>query len=224
MSHTVDLYFHPLSPPARIAAAALIAGSKNVTVNFKLVDLLKGEQKAESFLEISAKGQVPALVDGDLKLIESHAIARYSALKYQDEANPIYPLDLVARAKVDEAIEVVRSDVASDTATLVFQKAFASKFGRPTSEEAITKSTEALTKGFTFIENHFFKTSDSALVGSSVSLADLIFTIYLNHLTIVKYDLSPYPKIQAYFEALKTNPIVSKTHEPFYQALASFSQ
>eukprot|EP01102_Stenamoeba_stenopodia_P012667 TRINITY_DN4026_c0_g2_i1.p1 TRINITY_DN4026_c0_g2~~TRINITY_DN4026_c0_g2_i1.p1 ORF type:complete len:224 (+),score=63.09 TRINITY_DN4026_c0_g2_i1:46-717(+) len=223
MSHSVDLYWHPLSPPARIAAVALNAGSGKVTVNYKLVDLLKGEQRAESFKEVSAKGQVPALVDGDLKLIESHAIARYAADKYQDEANPIYPKDLVARAKVDEALEVVRSDVATDTATLIYQTVFAAKMGRPTSEEAITKAKEGLVKGLTFIDGHFFKTSPSALVGSTVTLADLVFAVFLHQLGIVKYDFSPYPKVQAYFEVIKTNPIVAKTHEPFLQALAAFS-
>jgi len=221
MSHTVELYHYPLSPFARLATATLLASAANVTTNFKLVDLIKGEQKAESFKEISAKGQIPALVDGDLKLIESHAIARYVANKYQDSANPIYPTDLVARAKVDEALEVIRSDIASDAGTLVFQKAFAPKFGRPTSEEAITKATEALTKGFTFVENHFFKSSPSALVGTTFTLADIVFTVFLYQLTIIKYDLTPYPKVAAYFESLKTNPVIVKTHEPFLQILAS---
>jgi len=221
MPHTVDLYDWPPSPFARIVTATLLASSANVTTNVKIVDLLKGEQNAESFSEVSAKRQVPALVDGDLKLIESHAIARYVANKYQDSANPIYPTDLVARAKVDEAIEVIRSDIAFDAGTIVYQRFFTPKFGRPTSEEAIVKATEALIKGLTFVENHFFKSSPSALVGTTFTLADIVFTVFLYQLTIVNYDLSPFPKVQAYFESLKTNPVIAKTHEPFLQAIAS---
>jgi glutathione S-transferase len=46
------------------------------------LDMTKGEHKTPEYLKIHPHGVVPALVDGDLKLMESSAICMYIADKY----------------------------------------------------------------------------------------------------------------------------------------------
>lgn len=46
------------------------------------VDLLKGEGRKPSFLEINPGGKVPAVIDGDLVLTESGAIVTYVGERY----------------------------------------------------------------------------------------------------------------------------------------------
>ena len=56
-----------------------------------------------AFSAINPNGQVPALVDGDLVLAESHAILRYLCSKY--ELADWYPADAETRAQVDQWLD-----------------------------------------------------------------------------------------------------------------------
>jgi len=65
-----------------------------------VIDLPKGEQKGEAYLKINPFGQVPAIVEGDFKLIQSTTILRYLS-NSKPVAEHYYPKDAKARAKVD---------------------------------------------------------------------------------------------------------------------------
>jgi len=53
---------------------------------------MKREQYTEEYTKISPTNNVPAIVDGDFKLFESHAILKYIARKYKLEQ--FYPNDI----------------------------------------------------------------------------------------------------------------------------------
>lgn len=72
-------------------------------------DLRIGEQRTAEYLALNPQGFVPALVTGDTVLIQSLAI-----IEYLDEAHPeppLLPADLVTRAKVRAAAQVIACDV-----------------------------------------------------------------------------------------------------------------
>lgn len=50
-----------------------------------MVDLSKGEQRRPEYLKVHPMGAVPALEDGELKLMESAAICQYLADKYPEK-------------------------------------------------------------------------------------------------------------------------------------------
>src|SRR5262245_6206158 len=52
----------------------------------KLVSVRKGEHRSPEFLAVNPFGKLPALVDGDLTLIESAAICTYLGDKYAEKA------------------------------------------------------------------------------------------------------------------------------------------
>lgn len=56
----------------------------SVPYEFVLIDLVKGDQRQSSFLDINPFGKVPVIVDGAFKLWESGAILLYLAEKYGD--------------------------------------------------------------------------------------------------------------------------------------------
>lgn len=64
------------------------------------VNLFAAEHRAEAFLRINPAGKVPVLIDGDLVLIESVAIALYLADKFPERQ--LIPRDLAGRGRVQQ--------------------------------------------------------------------------------------------------------------------------
>jgi GST-like protein len=60
------------------------------------IDLMKGEQKQQWFLDICPNGRIPALTDGDFAIFESGAILIYLA----EMTGRLMPTDLHGRSKV----------------------------------------------------------------------------------------------------------------------------
>lgn len=76
------LYFHPASGCSRRVLALL--GYLDLPFEPALVDLARGEQRQAGYLALNPNAKVPTLVDGDLVLWESNAIARYLDETYGD--------------------------------------------------------------------------------------------------------------------------------------------
>lgn len=76
----MDLYQSNLSPNAK--RVRVIAAELGIQLNFKNLDLMKGEGRTPEYLAKNPMGKVPTLVDGDLVLWESPAILVYLAQKH----------------------------------------------------------------------------------------------------------------------------------------------
>ncbi|MCB1515458.1 MAG: glutathione S-transferase family protein [Hyphomicrobiaceae bacterium] len=85
----MDLYYFE-TPNGRKPCA--VARYLNLPVTFRRVDLTRGEQKAAEYRAINPNGRIPALIDGDVKLWESHAIMAYLAQKAGSSLWPSEPL------------------------------------------------------------------------------------------------------------------------------------
>ena len=57
---------------------------EGLTYEVVSLDFMKGEHKSEDFLKINPRGQMPALVDGDIKVYESTAICQYIERKFPE--------------------------------------------------------------------------------------------------------------------------------------------
>src|SRR5690242_13589624 len=86
----MDFYTNPLSPNCRKVDA--VAKQLGLELNYKIIDVRKGEHRTPAYLAINPNGKVPALVDGDIKLWESNAIQCYLAAKLDTEMWPKSPL------------------------------------------------------------------------------------------------------------------------------------
>ena len=118
----MKLYYFE-TPNARKACA--VARYLNAPVEFRRVDLTKGEHKAPAFLAINPNGKVPALEDGDVRLWESAAIMCYLA----DRAgSSLWPKDA-------RQIDVIRwlswdsMHFSRHAGTLFFQRVIKPHFG-----------------------------------------------------------------------------------------------
>lgn len=70
-------FYHPWSPNCRKTTAVI--DHLGIEVEHRVIDLSRGEQAAPEFRAINPNGMVPTLVDGELVVTESNAIAIYLA-------------------------------------------------------------------------------------------------------------------------------------------------
>lgn len=76
-------------PQTRTTRVTWMLEELGLEYQFKLVDLMKGEGRSESYLAINPAGKVPALSDDDLILTESAAMLSYLGDKYG--SSPLIP-------------------------------------------------------------------------------------------------------------------------------------
>jgi glutathione S-transferase len=92
----LKFYYHPLSPIARRVWIVLL--EKQIPHQPIVVDLAAREHLKPEFLAINPFHHVPAIVDGDLRVIESIAIMDYLELRYPSPA--LIPNHPAASAKM----------------------------------------------------------------------------------------------------------------------------
>ncbi len=74
----MKLYYFETPNPRKPCAVAKYLESP---VELVRIDLSKGEHQTPEYLAVNPNGKVPALLDGDLKLWESHAIMAHLAVQ-----------------------------------------------------------------------------------------------------------------------------------------------
>lgn len=77
----------------------LLIALLNLEVEVQELDYFNDEQHSEAYLKINPKGEVPALVDGDIVLTDSAAILVYLSGKY-GPSNLWWSDDIVEQAKI----------------------------------------------------------------------------------------------------------------------------
>ncbi len=97
------------------AMSAFVAlREKGLTFDIHTIDLQAQEQKLSAYREVSLTCRVPALIDRDLNLSESSAIAEYLEEAYPGPDYPsLYPQDLKQRARARQIQAWLRSDLAA---------------------------------------------------------------------------------------------------------------
>ena len=92
----MKLYYDPITVNCRkvVAGLDLIGAGYDAEV----LNYFAGDHKQDSFTAINPNAEMPALVDGDLKLWESNAILVYACEK--SGANAAYPADPKIRADI----------------------------------------------------------------------------------------------------------------------------
>jgi glutathione S-transferase len=93
---TIELHVFPPSPRALKVLA--VANHLGIDYSQRMVDLVKGEQKAPQYAALNPNMRMPTLKDGDYVLWESSAILQYLALKQPDAG--LLPTDDRARLDV----------------------------------------------------------------------------------------------------------------------------
>ena len=210
----MKLYAVVGSPNCRKVQATISHLGLDVDVEY--LDFFAGELRAPDFLAINPNGRVPALVDGQFKLWESNAIMQYLADKVPN--NSLFPRDAQTRADIVrwQCWELAHFNNAY--AAITFQTVLKAKLLNQEPNQAVVDySTEALTEFARILESHL--ADRDYVVGRAITLADYSIINIEAFKDMIPFDWSAYPRVNAYFERMRSDPCWASTAPENFEAL-----
>jgi glutathione S-transferase len=204
------LYGHPFSNNAMRAQLAL--DEKQLDYEYVTVDLFRGEQRSPEYLAITPRGQVPALVDGDVTLWESTAIVLYLEHRYPDV--PLVP-------KVPRAMALAYRLFAEFNQKLDPTNIFGSVKFRGLRRAELGERVDKLLAECRIWEG--YAAAGQYLAGDDYSIADIatlpFFGVVIDGLGLPAAD---FPNLHAWYERCKARPSVAR--QPWFAAFAREKQ
>lgn len=162
----------------------------------KTLDMRAGEHKQPPYLAINPAGQVPAMVYDGFTITESAAIIHYLADKHRPALLGATPED---RATALRWSLFTLLNIDKHFATLAGKS-----WGMPAAPEADAAAREALSRFLAVIEGRLGEAS--YLAGSEFSIADVIARSSFNYAEAAEFDLSGYPRINAWITRCTERP------------------
>jgi glutathione S-transferase len=196
----MQLYY---TPGACSLSPHIVALEAGVPVTLEKVDLKTHKTaKGEDYYAVNPKGYVPALkLDDGNTLTEGPAIVQYLAdLKPESGLAP--KNGTFARYKLQEWLTFINGEI---------HKAFGTLFGNP-SETEKKQAIEKIAKRFAYVEKELG--GKQYLTGDIFTVADAYLFVMLTWAHSFKIDLTPYPKLEAWFTRVKSRP---RVHEALKQ-------
>jgi glutathione S-transferase len=198
----MKLYYFPSPNPQKVKFAMLEIG---LDCEMVPVDLTKSEQKSSEFLAINPFGRVPALVDGDLKLWESHAIIAYIG----DKTGKKWPTTAAGRAEALKWLFYLSTHISPPATELAFNRIAIRLRGGTGDEAAIARGEKALPDVLGILEAQLAKTK--WMMGDDFSLVDCAYGPVLNVVEKAGFSFDAYPKVKAYLNAIRERPAWKET-------------
>lgn len=194
----MKLYYFE-TPNGRKACA--VAKHLGLDIDYQLIDLSKGEQRAPTFLKDNPNGKIPALVDGDQCIWESNAIMCYLADK---AGSDLWPRD-------ERALDVIRwlswdlAHFSRHAGTLTFENYIKPAFGIGEPDEAATEEATTYFRQFAAVLNDHLADKDF-IVGNALSVVDFAVGAFLPYAKEAKIPLDEFPNVARWHERLMALP------------------
>jgi glutathione S-transferase len=161
------------------------------------------DSKKPEYLALNPNGRIPTLVDGDTVLFESMAINLYLAKKYGDK---LYP-----RKEADEARAIQWSFWGMTELEPLLMDILIHRVLLPEDQrdkKRADQAEKALARPLGVLEGHLAK--NQHLLGGDFTIADLNVASVLSTARMVRFDLSGYPKVQAWFARCTGRPSLER--------------
>ena len=209
----MKLYYHPVSTTSR--PVLLFIQEKNLKIDTQVIDLMKGEHVQPPYATMNPSKLVPMIEDADFRLTESSAILKYLAERFD---LPEYPKDLRTRARVNERMDWINTQLCRDLAYgLVYPQIFPFH-KRPTDEHQKGQLAWAQerAKGWMKILDQSLIGSQQYLCGDKITIADYFASSFVSLAEFIRADFAPYPNLKRWYERMKGLKTWNKVHEVFY--------
>jgi glutathione S-transferase len=218
----MKIYYHPVSTTSR--PLMLFAQENGLNIDFKVVDLMKGEHYQPEYIAINPSRLVPVLEDGEFRLTESSAILKYLAEKHN---LPSYPKDLRARARVNEMMDWINTQLCRDLAYgLVYPQIFPTH-KRPTDEQhkgTLAWAKERAKNWMQVLDKNILGTKNKYLCGDQITIADYFGAAFVSLAEFIRSDMKAYPNLHRWYESMKKLKSWNRVHEVFYGFAGSLKE
>ena len=191
----MKLYYFPSPNPQKIRFALNELGLECETV---AVDLTKGEQGSPEFVELNPCARVPVLVDGELKLWESHAILAYLG----EKTGRLWPTTAAGRADAIRWLFYLSGTISPPATELAFNRIAVKFSGGTPDEAAIARGEKGLAAPIRIVDQHL--ASRQWMLGDQFSLVDCDYGPVFNVIDRAGFSFSDYPHVRSYIEAIRS--------------------
>jgi glutathione S-transferase len=163
------------------------------------VNLPAGEHRRADFLRINPAGRVPTLVDGDLVVTESVAIALYLAEKYP--AKGFAPVDLTQRAQLNRWLLFTVTELEQPLWRITRHTNLYPEARRLPGD--VTLAREEFTAMASVLDAHL--RGKPFVITDSVTIADFVLAYTLDWANEVQL-LADFPQLRTYMERMYSRP------------------
>ena len=218
----MKLYMHPVSTASR--PVRLFIAENNIKCDDELVDILTGAHYQEPYASLNPNRLVPMLEDGEFRLTEGSAILKYLADKYE---LPSYPKDLKKRAKVNEMMDWLNTQLYSHLGYgLVYPQLFPHHKRRSDEAHAgaIAWGQEGTKKWLQILNDHWIGPKNQYLCGNDITIADYLGAELVGVADSIRLNWARYPNVERWLAAMKALPAWGQIHEIFDGFCASLAE
>lgn len=215
----MQLYMNDVATTSRAVVAFL--AEAGVAAELRSVDLMSGETHSPEFRAVNPNGMVPVLDDDGFVLTEASAILRYLAAKH---ASPLYPTDLRERARVDEMIDWFGANFYKDFGFQLVYPQFFPNHSRGSDEvnaAVVAFAWSNTGRWLTVLDQHYLRDGQLFLAGNRLTISDFFGASILSLGELIKFDLSPFPRVLAWYNRIKSIPSWRKASATFDGFVAS---
>ena len=200
------------TPPTRAIRALWLLNELEVPCEVVSVDLPAGEHLSPEFLAINPAGKVPVLVDGDVVVTESVAIALYLAEKHPEAG--LVPSDLAARAEMYRWLFFLATEIEQPLWRIALHTAIYPEADRVAAD--VPCATRDCRRMLAVLERHM--AGRTFVAGDRLTVADFIAAYTLDWAREANL-LDGSPGLGAYVERMYARPSAPPTIEAAFAAL-----
>jgi len=165
-----------------------------------------GDTRKPEHLKLNPNGHVPVIKDDDLVLWESLAINNYLAKKH---GGPLAPANAKEEAQNDMWSMWALTELEPHGVTMLMNTLFLPEDKR--NPAALKQAQEAAKAPLAVLEAQLGKSE--YLLGNRFTVADINVSSVASTFPRVKYDLSAYPKVQAWLGKCNARPAAAAVRE-----------
>ncbi|WP_376092089.1 glutathione S-transferase family protein [Roseomonas sp. CCTCC AB2023176] len=199
----MKLYHDPISTSSR--SVTFFLHDATIAFEEEVVSIHAGDQHAPAFTRLNPNAQVPVLEDGTFRLTQSTAILRYLGTTH---APATYPADPRARARVDEAMDWFGTGFHLGYCAFLAYRGMlpALRAMNPATHADLERLGQDLSAKYLAVLDRHMLADGAFVCGHAVTVADYLGFSYVTLGELGAFDLSPYPRVQAWVARMKERP------------------